>query len=141
MTADTDPAKSPPISSGTAQEMPTVHSSAKKATHASASAGRVSSATCWITSDGDTLYASNAGSGTVSAYRDNGGGNLTALGNTATDAGTVDATVSADGKFLYAETGGAGVIDAFRISPDGSLTKTGAVAIPGGAGAEGIVAP
>lgn len=99
------------------------------------------SATCWITADGDTLYASNAGSGTVSAYRDNGGGNLTALGNTATDAGTVDATVSADGKFLYAETGGAGVIDAFRIAPDGSLTKTGAVAIPGGAGAEGIVAP
>ena len=30
---------------------------------------------------------------------------------------------------------------AFRIAPDGSLTKTGAVAIPGGAGAEGIVAP
>jgi hypothetical protein len=98
-------------------------------------------ATCWITADGDTLYASNAGSGTVSEYRDNGSGNLTALGNTATDAGTVDATVSADGKFLYAETGGAGVIDALRIAPDGSLTKTGAVAIPGGAGAEGIVAP
>jgi 6-phosphogluconolactonase (cycloisomerase 2 family) len=98
-------------------------------------------ATCWVTADGDTLYASNAGSGTVSAYRDNGSGKLTALGNTATDAGTVDATVSADGKFLYAETGGAGIIDAFRIGPSGSLTKTGAAAIPGGAGAEGIVAP
>ena len=98
-------------------------------------------ATCWVTADGDTLYASNAGSGTVSAYRDNGSGKLTALGNTATDAGTVDATVSADGKFLYAETGGAGIIDAFRIGPNGSLTKAGAAAIPGGAGAEGIVAP
>ena len=98
-------------------------------------------ATCWVTADGDTLYASNAGSDTVSAYRDNGSGKLTALGNTATDAGTVDATVSADGKFLYAETGGAGIIDAFRIGPNGSLAKAGAAAIPGGAGAEGIVAP
>src|SRR4051794_4975831 len=32
MTAETDPAKSPPISSGTAQETPTVSSSAKNAT-------------------------------------------------------------------------------------------------------------
>jgi 6-phosphogluconolactonase (cycloisomerase 2 family) len=98
-------------------------------------------ATCWVTADGDTLYASNAGSGTISAYRDNGSGKLTALGNTATDAGTVDATVSADGNFLYAEAGAAGIIDVFRISPSGSLTKTGTAAIPGGVGAEGIAAP
>jgi hypothetical protein len=64
-------------------------------------------ATCWITADGDTLYASNTGSATVSAYRDDGSGELTALGDTSTDAGPVDATVSSDGKFLYVETGGA----------------------------------
>jgi DNA-binding beta-propeller fold protein YncE len=98
-------------------------------------------ATCWVTADGNTLYASNTGSGTISAFRDNSSGKLTALGNTPTDAGTVDATVSADGRFLYAETGGAGIIDAFRIGPNGSLTKTGAAAIPDGVGAEGIVAP
>lgn len=98
------------------------------------------SATCWVTADGDTLYASNTGSGTVSAYRDNGSGRLTSLGNTSTGAGTVDSAASIDGKFLYVETGSAGIIDVFRVGPDGSLTATGTAAIPDGVGAEGIVA-
>jgi 6-phosphogluconolactonase (cycloisomerase 2 family) len=98
-------------------------------------------ATCWVTIDGSTLYASNAGSGTISEYRDGQGGQLAALGNVATGAGTLDAAVSADGKFLYAETGAAGIIHSFRVGSRGSLAKTGAVVIPDGAGAEGIVAP
>jgi 6-phosphogluconolactonase (cycloisomerase 2 family) len=96
--------------------------------------------TCWVVADGDVVYASNAGSGNVAAYRVGTDGHLTALGTTATDVGTVDAAVSPDGRQLYVETGAAGVIDAYSVSPSGALAKTGSVTIPNGAGAEGIVA-
>jgi hypothetical protein len=42
-------------------------------------------ATCWITPDGTTFFAGNAGSGSVSGFSDNGSGTLRALGNTGTD--------------------------------------------------------
>ena len=48
-------------------------------------------ATCWVAPAGRYFYASNAGSGSVSGYTVDGAGQLTALGNTKTDAGTVDA--------------------------------------------------
>ena len=48
-------------------------------------------ATCWVARAGRYFYASNAGSGSVSGYTVGGAGQLTALGNTKTDAGTVDA--------------------------------------------------
>jgi hypothetical protein len=96
-------------------------------------------ATCWITGVGDTLFASNAGSANLSGFRD-GGRTLTALGNTSTDAGTVDATTSSDGPFLDAQTGGAGVVDEFRLGHDGSLTALGSVTVPGAVGGEGIAA-
>jgi 6-phosphogluconolactonase (cycloisomerase 2 family) len=89
---------------------------------------------------GDVAYTSNAGSGTVSAYRIGADGHLTALGTTATDAGTVDATASSDGRYLYVETGAAGVIDTYSIGANGALTETGTATIPNGVGAEGIVA-
>ncbi len=98
-------------------------------------------ATCWIAGAGASFFASNAGSGSVSGYRDTGNGALSALGNTATDAGTVDATVSGDGTFLYVQTGKAGIVDAFRIGTGGSLTAVGSVVVPNGAGGEGIAAP
>lgn len=97
-------------------------------------------ATCWIAPAGDNLYASNAGSGTLSGYADNGAGTLTAQGNTATDAGTVDAAASADGRYLYAETGAAGIVDEYRVHDNGSLTEIGSVTVPGAVGAEGIAA-
>jgi 6-phosphogluconolactonase (cycloisomerase 2 family) len=62
-------------------------------------------ATCWIAGTGNTFYLSNAGSGSVSGYTGNGDGTLTALGNTGTDPGTVDATVTADGRYLYVQAG------------------------------------
>jgi 6-phosphogluconolactonase (cycloisomerase 2 family) len=96
-------------------------------------------AACWTAVDGDIAYTSNAGSGSVSAYRIGADGGLTALGNTATDAGTVDAVVSPDGKQLYVETGAAGIIDTYDIGANGALTRTGGVTIPDGVGAEGIV--
>lgn len=98
--------------------------------------------TCWIAPDGSHLYASNAGSGTLSGYGygDAGGGTLRPLGETATDAGTVDATSSPDGRYLYAETGAAGIVDEYHVGAGGSLTRIGSVTVPGAAGGEGITA-
>jgi 6-phosphogluconolactonase (cycloisomerase 2 family) len=89
---------------------------------------------------GSNFYASNAGSGSLSGYHDGGSGTLTALGNTATDAGTVDAAVSSDNRFLYAQTGANGIVDAFRIGSNGALVQIGAVTVPDAVGGEGIVA-
>jgi 6-phosphogluconolactonase (cycloisomerase 2 family) len=86
------------------------------------------------------FYASNAGSASLSGYHDDGSGTLTALGTTATDAGTVDAAVSFDGRYLYVQTGANGIVDAYRIRSDGSLSRIGAVTVPGAIGGEGIVA-
>ncbi|MGA0568354.1 lactonase family protein [Rathayibacter sp. KR2-224] len=96
-------------------------------------------ATCWIVADGTHFYASNAGSGTLSAFTDDGTGQLTAGAITAAEPGTVDATVTADGRYLYAQTGAAGDIDEYAVAPDGTLTKIGAVTVPGAIGGEGIV--
>jgi 6-phosphogluconolactonase (cycloisomerase 2 family) len=57
-------------------------------------------ATCWVVADGRHVFTANAGSASVSAYRVAADGTLTALGNTATDAGTVDPAVSGDGRYL-----------------------------------------
>jgi hypothetical protein len=97
-------------------------------------------ATCWIVGSGTSFYASNTGSASLSGYHDDGSGTLTAIGNTSTDPGTVDAAVTSDGRYLYAQTGANGIVDAFRIGVGGSLTQVGAVTVPGAAGGEGIVA-
>jgi 6-phosphogluconolactonase (cycloisomerase 2 family) len=98
-------------------------------------------ATCWITAaPAGTLYASNAGSATESALGTQPNGDVSAVGTTPTDAGTVDATASSDGQYLYVQAGGPGNVDAYRINVDGSLTETGSVTVPGAVGAEGIVA-
>jgi len=97
-------------------------------------------ATCWVAGNGDLMLTSNAGSATVSGYRSNHAGDLALLGATATDAGTVDATVSPDGKYLYVQAGAAGIVDEFAVNGDGSLTAIGAVKVADAAGAEGIVA-
>ncbi len=97
-------------------------------------------ATCWIVRSGAHLYASNAGSASVSGYDEPGNGLLTSLGNTSTDAGTVDAAASSDGRYLYVQTGAAGIVDEFRIGHDGGLTAIGSVTVPGAVGGEGIAA-
>ena len=104
-----------------------------------ASSATGQAATCWVAAAGDVLYASNAGSSTLSGFQDGASG-LTALGNTATDPGTVDASASADGHYLYAQTGVNGVLDEFRINSDGTLTAIGSQSVPGAVGGEGIVA-
>ena len=86
------------------------------------------------------FYVSNAGSGTVSAFSDPGGGTLTSLGNTPADAGTVDASATPDGRYLYVQAGINGIVDEYRVGQDGSLTEIGSVTVPQAAGGEGIAA-
>lgn len=95
-------------------------------------------ATCWVARAGRYFYASNAGSGSVSGYAVGGSGQLTALGDTPTDAGTVDA--SAAGGFLYVQTGAAGIVDEYAVGAGGALSPIGSVTVAGAVGGEGIVA-
>jgi 6-phosphogluconolactonase (cycloisomerase 2 family) len=97
-------------------------------------------ATCWVVRAGSYFYASNAGSGSVSGYQAGRSGALTALGNTATSAGTVDAAAAAGGRFVYVRAGAAGLVDEFAAGAGGALTPIGSVTVPGAAGGEGIAA-
>jgi 6-phosphogluconolactonase (cycloisomerase 2 family) len=97
-------------------------------------------ATCWVVAAGSVFYASNAGSASLSGVQAGPAGQLSLLGSTPTDAGTVDAAVTANGRFLYVQAGAQGNVDAFRVNGDGSLSATGSVTVPGAAGGEGIVA-
>jgi len=104
------------------------------------SAATGQAATCWIVRIGDRVYLSNAGSATLTGYRTSHSGSLSALGNTSTDAGTVDAAATPNGDFLYVQAGRAGVVDEFHVSHNGALTALGSVTVPNGVGGEGIVA-
>jgi 6-phosphogluconolactonase (cycloisomerase 2 family) len=97
-------------------------------------------ATCWVFASGSVFYASNAGSSSLSGVQAGPGGQLSLLGTTPTDAGTVDAAATNDGRFLYVQAGAQGIVDAFRVNGDGSLSAIGSVTVPGAAGGEGIVA-
>jgi hypothetical protein len=105
-----------------------------------AAAGAGQAATCWITADGPLLFASNAGSATVSAFAAGPGGSLTSLTQTSTDPGTVDSAVTSDGHFLYVQAGATGAVDEFAVSSDGALERLGSIIVPGAVGGEGIAA-
>ena len=99
-------------------------------------------ALCWITAAQGVDYVANAGSNSLSAYRETSGGELSLVGTTgvvaSTDGGPIDMTASPNGQFLYAEAGGAGTVDEYGVNPDGSLTEIGSVTIT--PGIEGIAA-
>ena len=97
-------------------------------------------ATCWVTGVDGYLFASNAGSADVTAFRPSFQGQLSIAGTTATDPGTVDAAASPDGRDLYVQTGGLGIVDEFAVGPSGSLNRLGSVTVPGAVGGEGIAA-
>ena len=97
-------------------------------------------ASCWVTTAGSFLFASNAGTPSESGFTTSASGQLSLLGNTATDPGAVDAASAAGGRFLYVQTGGNGIVDEFSVAANGALTKIGAVTVPGAVGGEGIVA-
>jgi 6-phosphogluconolactonase (cycloisomerase 2 family) len=97
-------------------------------------------ATCWVVADGGHLYASNAGSGSLSVFGDAGNGALASQGTAATDPGTVDAAVTPNGADLYVQAGASGSVDEFAVTTSGSLVKIGSITVPGAIGGEGIVA-
>ena len=97
------------------------------------------SATCWVTADGEQLFTSNTGSGNVTGFTSDAQGQLTLLGQTATDPGTVDSSATPDGRFLYVQAGGGGSVDEFSVTA-GTLTEIGSVVVPGAVGGEGIAA-
>lgn len=93
-------------------------------------------ATCWVTPAAGYYYTSNAGSATLTGFRDAFDGQLTLLGNTAAHPGTVDGA-SAGGN-LYVQGGKEGTVDEFAVTPGGGLEPIGSVLVPGAAGGEGI---
>jgi len=98
-------------------------------------------ATCWVTRIGSRFYTSNAASASLTGFQGAAHGQLLELlGQTATDAGTVDSAASGSGRFLYVQAGAAGVVDEYAVAADGSLGEIGSVTVPGAAGGEGIVA-
>ena len=102
-------------------------------------------AACWSTTARGFLYVVNAGSNTITGYRENDHGRLRLLdasGVTATtDAGPIDAATS--GRFVYVQNAVAGTLGGYRVRADGSLrrivTVTGLPAF-NGTGMEGIAA-
>jgi 6-phosphogluconolactonase (cycloisomerase 2 family) len=104
------------------------------------SVGTSQPATCWVAQAQGFFYASNAGGPSLSGFQDSANGELTLLGKTTTDSGTVDASASANGQFLYVQTGGNGIVDEFQVNANGSLNEIGSVTVAGAVGGEGIVA-
>ena len=95
---------------------------------------------CWVTPAGDFFYTGNTASNSTSGYTSTDSGQLTLLGATPTDPGTVDGASSLSGRFLYVQTGAKGIVDEFQVNPNGSLTQIGSVTVSGAVGGEGIVA-
>jgi hypothetical protein len=77
--------------------------------------------------------------GNVTGFTSDAQGQLTLLGQTATDPGTVDSSATPDGRFLYVQAGGNGSVDEFSVAA-GTLTEIGSVVVPGAVGGEGIAA-
>jgi hypothetical protein len=102
--------------------------------------GTGQAATCWVAPARGLFFASNAGSASISGYASGLAGQLTLLGQTNTDPGTVDASASPSGQYLYVQTGGNGVVDEFAVQAGGTLAALGSVTVPGAVGGEGIVA-
>lgn len=95
---------------------------------------------CWVTATGSLLYTGNTAANSTSGYVSSASGQLSLLGATPTDPGTVDGSVSSDGHYFYVQTGGNGIVDEFQINANGSLTEIGSVLVSGAAGGQGIAA-
>lgn len=99
----------------------------------SASVPTGQTAACWIavSKNGKFAYSTNAGSGSVSAYRVGTDGSLSlingAAGITGDGTSPIDASVSNDGQYLYVLNGKTHNISAFGIQADGTLYKVGTI--------------
>jgi len=105
-------------------------------------------ANCWnvVTPDGRFVYASNAGTSSISGFQIGVNGALTPLPGTVVGvnprgSANLDIAISADGAYLYTLNAGSGAIGVFRIESDGRLTNFGVVSgLPAAAGLNGIAA-
>jgi len=105
-------------------------------------------ANCWsvVTPDGRFVYASNAGTSSISGFVIGAQGNLTPISGTVVAVNpakstNLDITVSSDGAYLYSLNAGSGAIGIFKIEHDGHLTNFGALnGLPASAGLNGIAA-
>lgn len=101
----------------------------------SGSIATTETAACWVvtTPNGDFTYTTNTGSGSVSGYGLDRGGELTLLnadgqtGQTGDGSLPIDAIDAGDGQFLYVLNAGDDSISSFQINADGSLTDLGKV--------------
>ena len=89
-------------------------------------------ANCWnvVTPDGSFVYASNAGSSTISGFAIADSGALTALPGTVVGSNpegstNLDIAVSSDGKFIYTLNSAAGAVGIFSVQNDGTLLNVG----------------
>jgi 6-phosphogluconolactonase (cycloisomerase 2 family) len=91
----------------------------------SASVPTGQTAACWIavSKNGKFAYSTNAGSGSVSAYRVGTDGSLSLIEGRAGVAGDgpIDASVNLSGQYLYVLNGRSHNISAFTIQADGTL--------------------
>lgn len=111
----------------------------------SASVPTTESSACWavITANGRHAYTANTGSGTITGYALNEGGELIRLdddgvtGVTGSDTRPADLTFVNGSRILYVRNGN-GSIAGFRVNANGSLTSV--ATIPTAATAVGLVA-
>ncbi len=88
-------------------------------------------ATCWVTSNENTIYTDNTGSGTLSGFMPSASGGLTPVTTNSivatAGAGTLplDIGISHNGRFVYSLETGAGKVGIFRANDDGTLTSLG----------------
>jgi 6-phosphogluconolactonase (cycloisomerase 2 family) len=111
----------------------------------SASVSTGQTAACWIavSKNGKFAYSTNAGSGSVSAYRVHTDGSLSLIdgdaGLTGNGTSPIDASVSNNGQYLYVLNGATHNISAFAIQADGTLISLGTFeGLP--VGSSGIIA-
>lgn len=102
-------------------------------------------AACWTVVVGGSLYAANAGSNSITSFKDHRGQlSITSAVAATTSAGPIDMAASHDGRYVYQLTGGSGDVNEYVRGADGSLTMVGTVTTGLGAAAgkpiEGIAA-
>jgi 6-phosphogluconolactonase (cycloisomerase 2 family) len=114
----------------------------------SATVPTLGAANCWnvVTPNGRFVYASNAGTSSISGFEIAKNGALTPLPGTVVGINpqgstNLDIAVSADGAYLYSLNARSGAIGIFQIETDGRLTNFGTLeGLPAAAGLNGIAA-
>lgn len=105
-------------------------------------------AACWlvIAANGKYAYTTNAGSGTISAYRLTTGGGLTLLnadgvaGSTGANSHPLEMTFSPNSHFLYALDANTHTLSAFQVQQSGGLAPITLQGVSLSAGAVGLAA-